>query len=691
MPDEPDFDPRIKYDPEQFPEEDCYETLGVSPNASQGVISAAFKELSKSYYAELANGGDKSAVEEKQKKLGEAYTAVKDPKRRKKYDVKREAQRQPPPPPPPIPQIRPAFVDFGTVSPGEWLSERLTLENEGGPVREIAFDTANDPSCFVIAPGDATNGFPIFVDVSIDTSQFSSDQVIRDSIIVALDGVSAEAPLIARIRLQPIAAPPLGSGAGAPPPPTGTYIPPSSVGTTPPVGPSAVRKTSNGWAIALGWFAGFIFLEILGPFIGRIMLELLPRTPDGFGWLGFLWIVGCSILFGILITSLIKGNGAQAGAATVLAVLLTGVTGAILAAVGSGANASTTGQNGAGNVIGSAPGSGNGSSENRQVVPALSEDASNEINIAINNWRDALISNDPARLANCYAETVDRYFLQTNVTHDYVKQYIVNMHDRGDFVRTEQISEIGLQRLSDTAVEAQFIEAFESFSAGQERQGTVRTILHFVQEAGVWKISYERQLDLPPESTATENATVQNTPSPSDNPAGPVMKTTDNSAIAPPPATQPEQAPSGSGTSDAQSIESQPAAVAVSPSDPPASRVPYTTPPPIPPQVSISTDADRRGTLTLFPDRIEYRDEGMGTNGGPAPYGPNPDNNFTLSCAEILGIKAYGFRPVLFGSYQVVITARSGKYHIPTLHSQPIVQGIQNRCGVGTGDSTQKR
>jgi hypothetical protein len=96
----------------------------------------------------------------------------------------------------------------------------------------------------------------------------------------------------------------------------------------------------------------------------------------------------------------------------------------------------------------------------------------------------------------------------------------------------------------------------------------------------------------------------------------------------------------------------------------------------------IQTDADRRGTLMLFNDHLEYRDEGMGTNGGRAPYGPNPENSFTLSCSEIQNIKSYGFRPVLFGSFQVVVSAKKKNFHIPALHGDFIAKAIRDKCGI---------
>lgn len=108
--------------------------------------------------------------------------------------------------------------------------------------------------------------------------------------------------------------------------------------------------------------------------------------------------------------------------------------------------------------------------------------------------------------------------------------------------------------------------------------------------------------------------------------------------------------------------------------------IPSTTQP-----LVIHTDADRRGTLTLFNDHIEYRDEGMGTNGGKAPYGPNPENNFSLSCSEIQSIKSYGFRPVLFGSFQVVVSAPKKNFHIPALHGDSVEKTIREKCGIAKG------
>jgi hypothetical protein len=75
----------------------------------------------------------------------------------------------------------------------------------------------------------------------------------------------------------------------------------------------------------------------------------------------------------------------------------------------------------------------------------------------------------------------------------------------------------------------------------------------------------------------------------------------------------------------------------------------------------------------------------MGTNGGRAPYGPNPENNFSLSCSEIENIKSYGFRPTLFGSFQVVVSAHKKNFHIPALHGDSVAKAIREKCGTAKG------
>lgn len=63
---------------------DYYEVLGVSKNATQDEIKAAYRKMAKKYHPDI-NQGDKTA-EEMFKKINEAYTVLSDAEQRRRYD-----------------------------------------------------------------------------------------------------------------------------------------------------------------------------------------------------------------------------------------------------------------------------------------------------------------------------------------------------------------------------------------------------------------------------------------------------------------------------------------------------------------------------------------------------------------------------------------------------------------------------
>ena len=71
---------------------DYYVSLGVSPDADDKTIKKAFQKLAKKYHPDV-NPGDKAA-EAKFKEATEAYQAISDPEKRRKYDELRQDYQQ---------------------------------------------------------------------------------------------------------------------------------------------------------------------------------------------------------------------------------------------------------------------------------------------------------------------------------------------------------------------------------------------------------------------------------------------------------------------------------------------------------------------------------------------------------------------------------------------------------------------
>jgi curved DNA-binding protein len=93
---------------------DYYETLGLSRQASDDQIRAAYRKLARKYHPDV-NPGSKEA-EEKFKEINEAYSVLSDPQKRKQYDElgqnwKAGAEFRPPPD-----WGRDVRVEFGDVT-----------------------------------------------------------------------------------------------------------------------------------------------------------------------------------------------------------------------------------------------------------------------------------------------------------------------------------------------------------------------------------------------------------------------------------------------------------------------------------------------------------------------------------------------------------------------------------------------
>ncbi len=68
------------------PYQDYYEILGVSRDATEKEIKAAYRKLARKWHPDLHTGKMKQEAEEKFKQINEAYEVLSDPEKRAKYD-----------------------------------------------------------------------------------------------------------------------------------------------------------------------------------------------------------------------------------------------------------------------------------------------------------------------------------------------------------------------------------------------------------------------------------------------------------------------------------------------------------------------------------------------------------------------------------------------------------------------------
>lgn len=187
---------------------DYYQFFDIKENATPEEIKKAYRNWMKLNHPDqqmralqdyIKEGGDDPVIlntlkealirkTEEAKVANEAYTTLFNPLKRKSYDDFRSSRASvdpdPTPPPPPAPDppkiiISESRLNFGRVFTNQKETMTFYIDNRGGPVTgDIVIEWVGSPhwADFIITP-DPTNTFPIKVDVTIDTTGISPDQI----------------------------------------------------------------------------------------------------------------------------------------------------------------------------------------------------------------------------------------------------------------------------------------------------------------------------------------------------------------------------------------------------------------------------------------------------------------------------------------------------------------------------------
>lgn len=115
-----------------------------------------------------------------------------------------------------------------------------------------------------------------------------------------------------------------------------------------------------------------------------------------------------------------------------------------------------------------------------------------EVELALRRWQRGLLSNDAEKAAPSYATKVSRYFLRSDVSRAFVRDYMRGEQARGVRLVRYDLSQVSIDHVGHNAVDVHFVAAFTVKMPSGERTGGTRTLLKLHREDGDWKIYYER-------------------------------------------------------------------------------------------------------------------------------------------------------------------------------------------------------
>ena len=116
-----------------------------------------------------------------------------------------------------------------------------------------------------------------------------------------------------------------------------------------------------------------------------------------------------------------------------------------------------------------------------------------EVSRALENWAKAQESNDPALLANCYADKIDRYFLRQNVTNTFVHDYMDAWFKEHDSrVTMFRFKDVTYENVSALTAQLRLVKQVVVKDSKGSTERSTPSELYLKKVDGGWKITSER-------------------------------------------------------------------------------------------------------------------------------------------------------------------------------------------------------
>jgi uncharacterized RDD family membrane protein YckC len=124
------------------------------------------------------------------------------------------------------------------------------------------------------------------------------------------------------------------------------------------------------------------------------------------------------------------------------------------------------------------------------------QDQNSAVIATISGWASAEAQNNPASTASYYAEQVDRYFLQRNVTREFVQADKQSFLDSGKRLQNFRVDDLQFESSSPEVATVVLIKYWVVLNAGgtSVSQGSTRSRLWLEQTPDGWKITGEQDL-----------------------------------------------------------------------------------------------------------------------------------------------------------------------------------------------------
>ena len=184
--------------------EDLYEILQVSPFAEPEVIEVAYKKLAQKYHPDI----NKSPLAvEKMKKINIAHDVLSDPMQRQKYYSEwlqrkqgKHATTRPYANIKPKPVVKPSYICFDDIEPGQIKKTSFIIDNTGGRYSKIS---VSNPQTWlrVLTPNSNITTGKLPLEVKIEAKGLDWGETGAEHIKVRLD--TEETIVKAEIQMKP--------------------------------------------------------------------------------------------------------------------------------------------------------------------------------------------------------------------------------------------------------------------------------------------------------------------------------------------------------------------------------------------------------------------------------------------------------------------------------------------------------